>query len=112
MGGMLRFAIGHWVLTRWPVHFMLPTLFVNVMGSFLVGAAWAWLHRGQAAPWAAPLFVSGFLGGFTTFSALSLEVFRLWEEGRTGLAIAYGLGSPVLGLLACALGFFLVRAVG
>lgn len=91
---------------------MLPTLFVNLLGSLVVGVVWAWLARGPAPTWAAPLVVAGFLGGFTTFSAMSLEVFRLWEEGKFGLAVAYGLGSPVLGLLACAAGYFLFRRVG
>jgi CrcB protein len=80
------------------------TLAVNLLGSALVGLA-AGLGAGGDARL---LWVTGFLGGFTTFSAFSLEAFGL--AGRSPfLAALYVLGSVGLGLAACALTFMLVR---
>ncbi len=64
-------------------------------------------------PYAVPraLFITGFLGGLTTFSAFSLESFELLERGRFMLSLLHT-GAHVLGALACtALGYFLARAV-
>jgi CrcB protein len=60
----------------------------------------------------ARLFVGvGLLGGFTTFSAFSLELFQLIERRDVYAAFAYGAGSLVGGLVAFAIGFYIVRAV-
>ena len=53
---------------------------------------------------------TGLLGGFTTFSAFSLDALTLWERGQVGVALAYVLASVVVSLLAVAAGFFLSRA--
>lgn len=82
-------------------------LMANVAGSFAVG----WLAQrlaGQGGLWH-PLLITGFLGGFTTFSAFSLDTLRFWESGQPGLALAYVLGSVLLSLVAVALGAFAAR---
>ncbi len=87
----------------------LGTLAVNVAGSFVIGVVAVWLVGPRA--WAYPLLVTGFLGGFTTFSAYSLEALRLWEGGEAGLAFAYVAGSVLLSLVAVMLGLALGRAI-
>lgn len=87
----------------------LGTLAVNILGSFLIGVVVIWLLGPRA--WAYPLLVSGFLGGFTTFSAFSLEAFRLWESGQPWLALAYVLGSVVLSLAALLVGLAVGRVI-
>jgi len=71
------------------------TLTVNVLGSFLMGAlVVAMAHLGGTR--LAPLLMTGLLGGFTTFSAFSLDVLTLWERGQTvqaGLYVAASVGS-------------------
>jgi CrcB protein len=58
------------------------------------------------------LFIAtGILGGFTTFSSYSLEAVLLLERGETGAALAYILGSVVLGLAGLFVGLLLMRAV-
>jgi len=80
------------------------TLAVNLLGSALIGLAAGLGASGDARL----LLVTGFLGGFTTFSAFSLEAVGL--AGRAPfLAVLYVLGSVLLGLAACALTFMLVR---
>ena len=50
------------------------------------------------------------LGGFTTFSAFSLDALTLWERGQPAAALAYVLASVILSLAAIAAGFFLSRS--
>ena len=59
----------------------------------------------------APLLMTGLLGGFTTFSAFSLDALALYERGQVALAGAYVLGSVILSLAAIVLGMALMRAV-
>jgi CrcB protein len=58
------------------------------------------------------LLVVGLLGGYTTFSSFSFEIVTLLQADRWFAATAYVLASVVLGLVACLLGIFLVRAIG
>ncbi len=76
------------------------TLGVNVLGSFLMGLLF--VPAGRAG--LSPLLLTGFLGGFTTFSAFSLDAARLWTAGQAGQAAAYVAGSLLLSLAAVALG--------
>lgn len=75
------------------------TFAVNVVGSFAMGLGFALLvRRGDAA--LAPFFLTGVLGGFTTFSAFSLDVVLLAERGRPAAAALYVAGSVLLALAA------------
>lgn len=84
------------------------TLGINVVGAFLLGLLLEALVRrgpGTGAPRRLRLLLgTGFLGGFTTYSALAMDTVGLLSDGRAGLAALYGLGSVVLGLLAAAAG--------
>jgi CrcB protein len=88
------------------------TLTVNVVGSFLMGAvveASSWLLGGSAL-WRTFL-ATGVLGGFTTFSAFSLDVFELFERRQPVLALFYVAASVVISIIALAGGFTLVRSL-
>ncbi len=88
------------------------TLAVNVVGSLLMGALAGWLALRAGESWTQPvrLFVAtGILGGFTTFSAFSLDAALLWERGQGGAAAAYVASSLILSLAALAAGLYLVR---
>ena len=74
-----------------------------------IGALWVLLE--DRAAQLAPLLVTGLLGGFTTFSAFSLDALRLVEAGRAGTAMAYVLGSVILSIAACALGLWIARSL-
>lgn len=77
-----------------------PTLLVNVVGCVLIGFAARLVVRGTSA-WA--FVVTGVLGGFTTFSALAIELNDLAEADRTPLAIVYGAVTLAAGIAATAL---------
>lgn len=86
------------------------TLAVNVLGSFLMGVlVVALAHLGGTR--LAPLLVTGVLGGFTTFSAFSLDALTLWERGQAVPAGLYVAASVGLSLAAIVLGMALTRAV-
>ncbi|MCU9848409.1 fluoride efflux transporter CrcB [Defluviimonas sp. WL0024] len=86
------------------------TVTVNVVGSFLMGALVVFLaHRDGMR--LAPFLMTGVLGGFTTFSAFSLDALTIWERGQTMLAAAYVLGSVTLSLAAIVAGMAAVRGI-
>lgn len=99
---------------RWfGVEFPWGTLAVNVIGSFLIGALAAWFaFRGDNYTTnSLRLFLTtGILGGFTTFSAFSLDFVLLFERGDTMLAVVYVIASVVLSLAAIFAGLWLVRS--
>lgn len=116
LGGALGAAGRHFVslsATRlFGASFPLGTLVVNVAGSFLMGLLIAYLTKkgNLAGPEWRLFLATGVLGGFTTFSAFSLDAVFLWERGETGGAIFYVLGSVMLSILALIAGLMLVRA--
>lgn len=84
------------------------TAAVNVIGSFAIGVLFVLI--GSREGW--HLFLmTGLLGGFTTFSAFSLDTLKLVEQGQSLQAAAYVLGSVALSLLAVALGVALARGM-
>ena len=86
------------------------TLSINVMGSLLMGlAAGFFALKGQAHQEVRLFLTTGLLGGFTTFSAFSLETFLLYERGRPEAAVGYALGSLIASVLALAIGLAIVR---
>lgn len=89
------------------------TLAVNVIGGLAMGLLAGWLAlRSGANQDNIRLFAAvGLLGGFTTFSAFSLDAALLWERGEAILAIAYVAGSVVLSIAALAGGLAIVRAL-
>ncbi|MRX51036.1 fluoride efflux transporter CrcB [Paracoccus sp. S-4012] len=86
------------------------TFVVNVLGCFVMGfLAALFAHRGGHH--LAPFLMTGILGGYTTFSAFSLDALTLWQQGQGGLALAYVAGSVALSLLAVVAGLSAGRAV-
>jgi len=85
VGGVLRFWTTAWAARLLPTHLPLGTILVNVAGSFAIGALAAlFIGRWQASAatmWP-PLLMTGLLGGFTTFSAFSLQTLVLVQQGR------------------------------
>lgn len=101
LGGVARY-LGGAVLHLWLARaFPWGTLSVNVLGCTLIGLAWALLApRGEAGELLRAFVLVGFLGGFTTFSAFSLETLLLVEQHAFGKAGAYVTAS----VLACLAG--------
>lgn len=117
MNPFLQVAIGGALgaTCRYAVYRMMPlawsaTLLVNVAGSFVMGLLAALLAHRLGNAWA-PFLLSGMLGGFTTFSAFSLDVLTLWERGQGVMALAYVGLSVLLSLAAVMAGLALGRGI-
>ncbi len=107
IGAVLRWLAAAWVNPLW-AGFPLGTLLVNCAGGLMMGLALLGFER-----WPLELprafFITGFLGGLTTFSAFSGESLHLLQRGQLGLAVVHA-GAHVLGALACvAAGFGVAR---
>ena len=110
IGATLRWALGlAFLRTMGPTAFPLPVLTANVAGSLAMGGFV--VLAGQRG-WAhlSPFVMTGLLGGFTTFSAFSLETVTLIERGQAGLAALYVLLSVALSVGALWVGVMAMRA--
>ncbi|BCG88611.1 MULTISPECIES: fluoride efflux transporter CrcB [unclassified Mesorhizobium] len=87
------------------------TMAINILGSFAMGLFIAIMAR-RGGPNEVRLFVAtGILGGFTTFSAFSLDFATLWERGATLPAFGYALASVIGAIIALFLGLWLARSL-
>lgn len=102
LGAVLRYLIGASLV------FPLGTLAVNVAGSLIIGFVWAVFTTKGLQGWL-PFVMTGVLGGFTTFSAFSLDTLRLVEAGRLAAAGGYVMASVLLSLIACAIGLWIAK---
>lgn len=112
VGAGLRHLAGIGALRLLGPGFPYGTMFVNVVGSFLMGLlVSAVLPRLPGLEWR--LFLAtGLLGGFTTFSSFSLDVLTLWERHATGPMLIYLFGSVLISLAAILAGLAFGRMVG
>lgn len=105
IGSMARYAASFLIRSK---SFPFATLCVNVIGSFIIGLVFAMSIKeaGLSNNW--KLFLAtGICGGFTTFSAFSLENMGLMQSGKIGIAVTYIFLSIVLGIVATFLGYWL-----
>ena len=111
IGALLRYGVASAIFRIIGPGFPLGTLTVNVVGSFLMGiVAIALLERGHVAT-LVPFVMVGILGGFTTFSAFSLDAIALFEKGKLAMAAFYIFGSVGLSIMALFLGLIIARSI-
>lgn len=105
IGAAARFGVVQWATFRWGAIFPWGTLAVNVTGSLAIGFLAAVFSARNVDPALRLLFITGVLGGYTTFSAFSFETLTMVFEQRWGAAVVYVAGSVILGVLATGLGY-------
>lgn len=112
LGSLLRYFLGQWSLRLWGPNFPWGTLIVNVAGCFVIGVfAEMIARRFNASVELRLLLITGFLGGFTTFSAFSLDAISLFERGEAVLGGVYIAASVGLSMAAVVAGLALMRAL-
>jgi CrcB protein len=114
VGGVLRLWLTSYAARVLPHHLPLGTILVNLVGSFAIGAVAAVTASRPTALWGPMghhVLMAGVLGGFTTFSAFSLQTLLLAQDGRWALAIANVALSVTLCLLAVAAGWHFGRTL-
>lgn len=111
LGGVCRYAITALFVEWLGPGFPFGTFFINTSGSFLIGivAELAQTRALGVAPILRVALTAGLLGGYTTFSSFSYETLTLGSEREWRLAVAYGLGSVVVGVAACFAGIVAAR---
>lgn len=117
IGSVLRYQVGrgmtHWLGAQAVTAFPWATLTVNMVGSLAMGLLAGWLARhGEGGEELRLLLGVGLLGGFTTFSAFSLEMVMLLQRGQSVQAFIYISTSVLMGLVALQLGLLVVRMAG
>ena len=112
LGANLRYMVMIWSIDRWGTDFPFGTFIVNVSGAFAIGVILAYLgERLEISLLWRLFFVTGFLGGYTTFSTYAWEGLILAEQGDWLRAGAYVMGSNVLGFAGVWLGATLARLI-
>ncbi len=110
LGSSLRYLVGQWTLVNLGPGLPFGTWAVNILGGLAMGLLAGWLSRvNEGGEGLRLLFGVGVLGGFTTFSAFSLEVFNMINRGDIALAGAYAVSSMAGAVLAVFTGVMLAR---
>ena len=111
VGSFLRFAAGAWVVHHHPsAKFPWATLGVNWLGCLLIGMIYGWVEdRTMLGVSLRYFLVTGFLGGFTTFSAFGMETMYLFKRGEGVIAWSYIVASVGGGLVLAWLGERILR---
>ncbi|MBB4215131.1 CrcB protein [Rhizobium sp. BK212] len=112
IGSLLRYYVGQWALRLMGPGFPWGTLTVNVVGCFVIGVFAELIARKfNASVELRLLLITGFLGGFTTFSAFSLDAISLFERGEAVAGGVYIVASVGLSMAAVIAGLAVMRAL-
>lgn len=112
IGGAVRHGTNIWVARLLGTHFPSHTLVINVVGSLAMGLVAGWFAlKGGGVGHLRLFLATGILGGFTTFSAFSLDAVLLWERHEHMLAALYVGGSVAASIAGLLLGLWLMRAL-
>ena len=109
LGAMARYGVGRASFAVFGPNLPAGTLIVNVAGGFLMGVLAGWLAARDGAPALRAFLAVGVLGGFTTFSAFSLEFINLWRDRGAGPAALYAVLSVALSAAALLAGLAATR---
>ena len=105
LGGLARYVLGTWIMTRYGGRFPLGTFAINISGAFLIGVLMTlFTERLNPHPHWRLFLVVGVLGGYTTFSSFEYEALQSVRDGERWIGLLYVAGSVLLGYLAVWLG--------
>ena len=108
LGSAMRYLTAILLAHHYTGSIPLATLVVNVLGCFLIGLL---IGLCSETTYLRLLFITGFCGGFTTFSTFTAESYVMFREGAYGLAFLYIAGSVLIGLLALWVGLYVSRII-
>lgn len=109
IGGSLRYLISMFLENKFPITFPIGTLVVNIIGCFLIGLLFTIASKINMTPELKLFLGTGILGGFTTYSAFSLETVTMLQTGYYYPAILYILASLIAGVVATISGIYLLK---
>lgn len=106
-GSAARYSVGLVAARHIGGSFPNGTLIVNLVGSLMIGLLAGYFVKTQHSNMASLVLITGFCGGFTTFSTFSLDNLRLLKDQMFVSFAIYGLGSLIGGLMLCGLGYWI-----
>lgn len=109
IGGFSRYLLSLLIQTKITSPFPLHTLIINIAGCFFIGVVFGLFDKGQISNEWKLFLATGILGGFTTFSAFSMETLTLFREGYAGYAMLYIFASIFFGLLLTYIAYSLIK---
>ena len=107
VGALLRYASSQWINSIFKTQFSFGTIFVNCIGAFLIGFLINFFDVYSLNPKWKLMVITGFLGGYTTFSAYSLETVQYFVNGNIKYAVVNILANNVLCILLALLGLWI-----
>ena len=111
-GSVMRFLSQKWINESYHHNFPMATFLINVSGCFLIGVFYALGEKGNIlSAHTRLLLITGFCGGYTTFSTFAFENMNLLRTGDNFYFLLYALGSVVFGVAAVYAGNFLIKLV-
>jgi fluoride exporter len=106
LGSVFRYLISYFFTKTTTNSFPWSTFTVNILGCLLIGILFGYIQKNNIQTETLKILaITGFCGGFTTFSAISLENFQLYQNNQFGLLILYTAASILIGFLAVFLGY-------
>lgn len=110
-GSVARFLSQQLIAHYYPSSFPWGTLFVNIVGCFIIGVIYAFGEKGNLlSPEMRLLLATGFCGGFTTFSSFAYDNISLMRDGELLYTFLYIAASIIIGFLAAYIGVFIVKS--
>ena len=109
IGGVLRYLLSQLVQTKFLSTFPFGTLTVNIIGCFLIGLVFGLTDKGNLTQEWRLFLATGVLGGFTTFSAFSIESLSLFRDGQFFYATVYISSTVVVGIIVTFIGFAIIK---
>lgn len=111
IGGVSRYLLSQFIQTKFLSTFPFGTLIINIIGCFLIGLVFGLSDRGNLTQEWRLFLATGLLGGFTTFSAFSIETISMLRDGQLWHASAYIVLSVVVGLIATLIGITIFKII-
>jgi len=109
IGGVLRYLVSQLVQSKFLSAFPFGTLTVNIIGCFLIGLVFGLTEKVNLTQEWRLFLATGLLGGFTTFSAFSIETVTMFRDGQFFYATVYISSSLVVGIIATFIGFAIIK---
>lgn len=109
LGSISRFLVSYFAEKYWGNSFPWGTLIVNISGCFVIGILFGLWSRGNVNVMDNRLWITGFCGGFTTFSTFSQDSLRLLQQEHFMAFLLYMIGSVIIGILATYIGMTLTK---
>ena len=111
LGAVMRFSVSYFSTRNFASEYPWTTFVVNLLGAFLIGFFWGFFEKTNYSENVKAFVVTGIIGSFTTFSTLSLETVKLFQQGQTKLGLFHIGVTNTLGIILVITGFLVSRQI-